>query len=736
MGQTKPTLTISLLCSGRKQTTRKCLDSLRRIMDVIPSELIIVDTGCDDDTHDILLEYADRVIPFVWCRDFSKARNVGLKAAKGEWFLYIDDDEWFEDITELVDFFKSGDYKNYAMANYIQRNYADYGEKYYSDAWVSRMAKITGELQFQSSIHEYLAPIYGECRLLHSYVKHFGYVFDSPEEKYRHSQRNISLLREMIRKERSNSRWWMQLAQEYNAINENAKLYDICTEALQYFSNWNNRGVNKDRGAFYVGKLLSAFNLFRYEDAVADYEKAICDKRNTDICRASLFLNGTYAFFMTQQYDRCRECGEKYLELYETWHADEKKIIDEAAFFVRDAFDRENLEKTYSYLILSGLRQKQDRELHRYFPCISLQPELDRIYFYPPLVPELIAYWSETEYDRRFSDYADILMRCKLLADAVVRELRKIEKDSAREERYDRLVRIFSQTGAEHFYIIYMKIIHAGKKGDRATLKAHFRFLFAHVVDILQLPEYIWEIAMESPEMIHGLFLEIPFEQWKNGIDAYIEHADAQSVEHRMTMLSRPQFQADIRYDYFQVRAKEALLVYGRYQDDAARQKELLEDFSRSAVTFYSLFFAKRAFQGEMEFLPGNCRAAIHIREALDCEETNVTRAIACYERAWKAFPSFDSTLQRYCETLRVSAADAENSAACGEELKTEMTELSRGVKDRIRILTKQGFIKEAEEAVWQLKALMPEDQEIPELETRLRQAKRAYKKEQDRTYK
>ena len=166
--------------------------------------------------------------------------------------------------------------------------------------------------------------------------------------------------------------------------------------------------VNKDRGAFYVGKLLSAFNLFRYEDAVADYEKAICDKRNTDICRASLFLNGTYAFFMTQQYDRCRECGEKYLELYETWHADEKKIIDEAAFFVRDAFDRENLEKTYSYLILSGLRQKQDRELHRYFPCISLQPELDRIYFYPPLVPELIAYWSETEYDRRFSDYADI----------------------------------------------------------------------------------------------------------------------------------------------------------------------------------------------------------------------------------------------------------------------------------------------------------------------------------------
>lgn len=47
-------------------------------------------------------------------------------------------------------------------------------------------------------------------------------------------------------------------------------------------------------------------------------------------------------------------------------------------------------------------------------------------------------------------NYADMLMRCKLLADAVVWELRRIEK-------------------------------------DRTTLKEHFRFLFAHVADILQL---------------------------------------------------------------------------------------------------------------------------------------------------------------------------------------------------------------------------------------------------------
>ena len=446
-----------------------------------------------------------------------------------------------------------------------------------------------------------------------------------------------------------------------------------------------------------------------------DYEKALRDRRNTDICRASLYLHGTYAFFMTEQYDRCRECGIKYLEAYEAWHEDEWKILKEAGFWVRDAFTRENLEKTYSYLILAGLRQQRETELHLYFPHISLQPELERMYFYPPLVPELLEYWSKQDYDERFSDYANTLMHCGLLADAVVRELRRIEKDSTGRPQFDRLVRIFALTDAEHYYITYMKILYAGKRGTEDTLKEHFRYLFAHVVDILQLPEYIWDIAMESPAMIHELFLEIPFQQWKKGVDAYVESADAQSVERRMAMLSRPQFQTDIRYDYFAVRAREALLVYGRYHDDYVRQTELLADFSRSAIMFYRRFFTERAFQGEREFLPGSCCAAVHIQEALSCQEEDADRAIACYERAVKAFPSFDSTLRIYVRELQAQAV--RSGATAGSAGEAEMAALAEGVKKNIRILAEHGLMTEAAEAIRQLKAFVPEDAEIPELE-------------------
>ena len=42
-------LTISILVSGRAETTEKCIRSLAPIMDEIDTELILVDTGCGSD---------------------------------------------------------------------------------------------------------------------------------------------------------------------------------------------------------------------------------------------------------------------------------------------------------------------------------------------------------------------------------------------------------------------------------------------------------------------------------------------------------------------------------------------------------------------------------------------------------------------------------------------------------------------------------------------------------------
>ena len=116
-------LSISLLASNRAASLERCLDSLRPLLMQVPSELIIVFTGTDEKVKEIASRYTDKVLPFTWCDNFSAARNVGLWAAKGEWFMYIDDDEWFEDVTEIRDFFLSGEYRGFGSACYIQKNY-------------------------------------------------------------------------------------------------------------------------------------------------------------------------------------------------------------------------------------------------------------------------------------------------------------------------------------------------------------------------------------------------------------------------------------------------------------------------------------------------------------------------------------------------------------------------------------------------------------------------------------
>ena len=125
MEQGQPLLSISLLASNRIATIRRCLDSLLPIMETLPCELIIVDTSTQPEVRELLREYTDCVIPFLWCNDFAKARNCGLAEARGEWFLYIDDDEWFEDADEIIRFFTSGEYRDYGYANYVQRNFFD-----------------------------------------------------------------------------------------------------------------------------------------------------------------------------------------------------------------------------------------------------------------------------------------------------------------------------------------------------------------------------------------------------------------------------------------------------------------------------------------------------------------------------------------------------------------------------------------------------------------------------------
>lgn len=410
----KPILSIALLVSNRKDTIQKCLDSLTPIREAIPSELIILDTGCDADLRTLLEEYADKIENFTWIKDFSAARNVTVQMAEGEWYMYLDDDEWFVETEDLIDFFQSGEYKDYGYASYIQRNYLDMEGSQWTDAWVSRMIKRTPELHFESKIHEYMAPMDGDCKGLHSYVDHYGYVYESEEKLIQHYERNSTLLREMIEAEPTNLRWRIHLAQEYRTMRMWHELYDMGTECLSLVEGKDEMYSNIYLGTFYGcritamreqgleawkeqgadGRYVSPENLdkearFYYEEGMRLCEDALKDKRNTNLFKALCELRMTWFTYWLGRYEDALEHACKYLDWLAYYEENEPLLfLHKSAPVVCDAFDEVMKKEVYSILMCVGLRKGSVAYLKEYFD--KLEWTGHHLYVFEDMVPTLI----------------------------------------------------------------------------------------------------------------------------------------------------------------------------------------------------------------------------------------------------------------------------------------------------------------------------------------------------------
>lgn len=282
----KPQLTISLLVSDRKETLKRCLDSILPLLEAIDSELIVVFTGKDPAILDIVKQYTSHIIPFTWCDDFSKARNAGLTEANGEWFLYLDDDEWFENTTDIIQFFKSGEYHEYETATYIQRNYDDWEGRSYNDAQVGRMCHLTPDIRFFSPIHEGLYPFNDPRKVLNSYVHHFGYVESGAASEGRKKfERNTALLRKSY-KERPTAHLCMQLAQEYRYVGEEPTAIEYCREGLKLAAKEERIHIYEMWMQVHLPVMLSAIG--KREEAVKEGEQILLSPRLLEVGAAHI----------------------------------------------------------------------------------------------------------------------------------------------------------------------------------------------------------------------------------------------------------------------------------------------------------------------------------------------------------------------------------------------------------------------------------------------------------------
>lgn len=240
-------LTIGVPVSNQIETIDRCLFHIRPLLEQLDAELLVIDTGSTDGTVEVCRKYNARIVSKPWCGNMSAVRNEGIYNAQGEWYLSIDDDEWFENVDEILEFFQEGFYREYDAATYIQRNYGDSTGTIYDDHHTQRMARITPGLHFEGRIHDALLTEAGDARVcvLRSYAHHYGFASDNQEKSRQKFQRNTVLLLQDAYEYPEDLRYLFQLAQEYAGIeNETAVRLFLKTIAMAKEQNSFLQGKN------------------------------------------------------------------------------------------------------------------------------------------------------------------------------------------------------------------------------------------------------------------------------------------------------------------------------------------------------------------------------------------------------------------------------------------------------------------------------------------------------------
>lgn len=110
-------------------------------------EIIVVDTGSEDETKAVAREFTDKVYDFEWCDDFSAARNFAKGKCAYSYILSIDADETlatpFSDVQKLL----SGHQGAYLDVK------IDYPSLY---LYVPRIFKNVPTITWQGKVHNYI----------------------------------------------------------------------------------------------------------------------------------------------------------------------------------------------------------------------------------------------------------------------------------------------------------------------------------------------------------------------------------------------------------------------------------------------------------------------------------------------------------------------------------------------------------------------------------------------------
>ncbi|EJO5349378.1 glycosyltransferase [Clostridium botulinum] len=256
-------VSLCMIVKNEEENLGRCLESVKDLVD----EMIVVDTGSTDTTIEIAKKYGAKVYHFPWCNDFSAARNESLKYASKDWILIMDGDDELcnedkqkfkklikEDLNEnTIYFFETLNYSGYSINS--------------TDISINlnpRLFKNNYGFHYEGAVHNQLINdennVKGKTYDIRIY--HYGYLNKNIVSKDKRN-RNITLLRQQIKKGEDIKFAYFNLGNEYFALDDKKSALD------NYYKSY----TDFDPATGYASRLIERIVISNY--TLKNYDKAL-----------------------------------------------------------------------------------------------------------------------------------------------------------------------------------------------------------------------------------------------------------------------------------------------------------------------------------------------------------------------------------------------------------------------------------------------------------------------------
>lgn len=703
MNSQTPLLTISLLISNRPDTIPRCLDSLRPIMEAIPSELILIDTSKSDEIHQMLFTYTDLVYEFEWCNDFAKARNEGIRRAKGKWFLYLDDDEWFEDVNELIDFFKAEEYKKCKSVNMPIRNYMNTEYTSYSDGWVSRLFYLGDDVRFEGKVHEYIYNLTGEQIFLPTMIYHSGYIFDSKEKRRKHFERNSKILLELIEEEPNELRWQAQMVQEYHTMDAWAEIIEFCKDRVA--SDVDPVGyMNFNHFCTLYAALAEAYlSLEKYDEFLAVCETAEIDERSTELLKAFLVLKKAEACVNMEELNVAKKYVNQYDKYYQYYRANEASMRTQVgALLINRTFEKNYLDTAENIRLYIDLKEGNIEALDA---CgEKLETDEKGFTISVKLAKYLVELMTTGKYKEKFCRIVKKAVQDETLCQMFCGEAQRWEEQDT--NAFVKIAEIYAEAESDFWFLHYCRVVAADAKRNKHGVEKVLKGLLQAMPNVFYLPENAYDIIEKNHIRVALLWDEIVGENWVSEIQQLVMNCEEKAIQKVMTFLSEVYQEDDWHRLSLESASMEKKIAIGP-QMKLLAYYELLKSYAQKKLMLYSQILEGTEAEDD---LPLDAQAALKIGEYIELEAQDPRLALNRLKEVVDVYPIFAKGIGEFFHFY----ADLEKER--NVKHKEEMEELKTQVMDQIEAMLSTGQVASALQIVGQLKQMFPEDLEVAEL--------------------